>query len=95
MNESAQAWERVSDRLSALALKLRLHAQEELSDEDLRSKAGLDRVLAVVDEAMEGIRDAYEDDAVRADAREAGRALVDAVDATIREVQDRLSSGRS
>lgn len=92
MTDTTQAWARVSDRLSALALKVKLHAQEELSDEDLESKVGFERVRAVVNEAMDGIQDAYEDEAVRADARDVGQAFVDALDATIRDVQQRLRS---
>lgn len=92
MTDTTEAWTRVSDRLSALALKVKLHAQEELSDEDLESKVGFERVRAVVNEAMDGIQDAYEDEAVRADARDVGQAFVDALDATIRDVQQRLRS---
>lgn len=95
MTDTTAAWTRVSERFSALALKLKLHAQEELSDEDLEAKAGLERVRTVVGEVMDGLQDAYEDEAVRADAREAGRALVDAIDATIRDVQNRVQSGGS
>ena len=95
MAETNEAWARVADRLSALALKLKLHAEEELSDEDLRSKVGFDKFRAVVNEAMDGIQTAYEDEAVRADAREARDAFVDAIDATIRDVEQRLRSDGS
>lgn len=95
MAETSEAWARVADRLSALALKLKLHAQEELSDEDLRSQVGFDKFRAVVNEAMDGIQTAYEDEAVRADAREARDAFVDAIDATIRDVEQRLRSDGS
>jgi hypothetical protein len=92
MADTSEAWARVADRLSALALKLKLHAQEELSDEDLRSKVGFDKFRAVVNEAMDGIQTAYVDESVRADAREARDAFVDAIDATIRDVDQRLRS---
>jgi len=92
MTETTEAWSRVADRLSALALKLKLHAEEELSGDDLRSQVGLDKVRAVVNEAMDGIQTAYEDEAVRADARDAGQAFIDAIDATIRDVEQRLRS---
>jgi hypothetical protein len=82
----------VTDRLSALALKLKLHANEELSDEDLTSKVGFDKVRAVINEAMDGIQSAYEDEAVRADARDARDAFLDAVDATVRDIERRLRS---
>ena len=92
MADTSEAWERVADRLSALALKLKLHAQEEFSDEDLQSKVGFDKVRAVVNEAMDGIQTAYEDEAVRVDARDARDAFVEAIDATIRDVERRLRS---
>jgi hypothetical protein len=92
MAETTDAWARVTDRLSALALKLKLHANEELSDEDLTSKVGFDKVRAVINEAMDGIQSAYEDEAVRADARDAREAFLDAVDATVRDIERRLRS---
>jgi hypothetical protein len=92
MAETSDAWARVTDRLSALALKLKLHANEELSDEDLTSKVGFDKVRAVINEAMDGIQSAYEDEAVRADARDAREAFLDAVDATVRDIERRLRS---
>ncbi|HSJ45144.1 MAG TPA: hypothetical protein VK923_10740 [Euzebyales bacterium] len=92
MADTSEAWERVTDRMSALALKLKLHAREELSDEDLRSKVGFDKFRAVVNEAMDGIQTASEDEAVRADARDARDAFVDAIDATVRDVERRLRS---
>lgn len=92
MAETSDAWARVTDRLSALALKLKLHANEELSDEDLTSKVGFDKVRAVINETMDGIQSAYEDEAVRADARDARDAFLDAVDATVRDIERRLRS---
>lgn len=95
MAETSDAWARVTDRLSALALKLKLHANEELSDEDLTSKVGFDKVRAVINEAMDGIQSAYEDEAVRADARDARDAFLNAVDATVRDIERRLRSDGS
>lgn len=92
MAETSDAWARVTDRLSALALKLKLHANEELSDEDVTSKVGFDKVRAVINETMDGIQSAYEDEAVRADARDARDAFLDAVDATVRDIERRLRS---
>jgi len=92
MAETSDAWAHVTDRLSALALKLKLHANEELSDEDLTSKVGFDKVRAVINEAMDGIQSAYEDEAVRADVRDARDAFLDAVDATVRDIERRLRS---
>lgn len=44
---------------------------------------------------MDAIQSAYEDEAVRADAREARQAFLDAIDATVRDVERRLGSDGS
>lgn len=92
MADTSEAWKQVGDRLSALALKLKLHAQEELSDDQPRPDVGFERFRAVVNDAMDGVQETYEDEAVRADARSAWQAFVDALDATIDDVDERLRS---
>jgi hypothetical protein len=92
--DTGEAWSRVADRLSALALKLKLHANEELSRADLSSQVGFDKARAVVNDALDGIQAAYDDEAVRADARDAKQAFLEAVDATVREVERRLAADR-
>jgi predicted ArsR family transcriptional regulator len=90
MTDARTAWADVGDRLSALCLKLKLHAEEELTDDDIRSKTGLDKLRAVIEETADAIGDAYEDEAVRADAKDMARAFVDAVDATVQDARKRL-----
>jgi hypothetical protein len=90
MADTKTAWAEVGDRLSALSLKLKLHAEEELSDEDVRKRSGVDKLSAVIEETAEAISDAYEDEAVRSDAKELARAFVDALDATMRDVEARV-----
>ena len=90
MDDSREAWGQVGDKLSAFLLKLKLHAQEELSEQDLKSMEGMDKLRTVINEAFEAMGDAYKDDAVRTDAKDAGRAFIAAMDATSRSVQDRL-----
>jgi hypothetical protein len=87
MTDPRAAWEEVGDRLSALALKLKLHAQEELSDDDLRERSGFDKLAKAVEETFDALEDAAEDEAVRDDVRQVGRALVGALDATLREAR--------
>lgn len=65
-------------------------ADQELSSAELTSKVGFDKARAVVNEALDGIQAASEDDAVRADAREARDALLDALDATVRDIERRV-----
>ncbi|MDY7101508.1 MAG: hypothetical protein S0880_10005 [Actinomycetota bacterium] len=92
MTDTRTAWTDVGDRLSALCLKLKLHAEEELSEDDVREAAGLEKLKAVFDEAIDAIGDAYEDEAVRADAKDLAVAFGDALDATISDARDRLRS---
>jgi len=88
---SKEAWGEVGSRLSALGLKLQLHAQEELSDEEIASKVGLERLGAVAQEIADAISDAYSDEAVRADAKDVATAVRTAVEATARELRERAT----
>ena len=92
MNETRDAWGQVGDHLSALLLKLKLHAEEEISEADVTAKEGVDKLCAVFRETVDAIADAAKDEAVREDAKEAGRAFVEAMDATSRDVQERFRS---
>jgi hypothetical protein len=92
MTDTRTAWTQVGDHLSALCLKLKLHAEEELSDDDVCEKAGLNRLRAAIDETAEAIGDAYTDEAVREDARRVGESFIAAVDATMKDLRERVSS---
>ena len=82
--ETKLAWDDVGDRLEALALKLKLHAEEELSQDGHTVKAALERLGAAVQEAATAVTDACTDPAVKADAREAVDALGRAIAKTVR-----------
>ena len=86
-----EAWGEVGNRLSALCLKLKLHAEEELSDEEVYEKVGLNRLRAPLEEAAEAITDAYQDEAVRADAKDVASAVLAAVESTARDVRTRVT----
>ncbi len=94
MTDTKTAWTQVGDHLSALCLKLKLHAEEELSDDEVCERAGLDKLRSVIDETVEAITDAYADEAVREDARQLGRSFVAAVDATADELRTRVTTKR-
>lgn len=94
MTDTTTAWAEVGDHLSAFCLKLKLHAEEELSDEEVAAKSGLDKLRAAIDEAVAAAQEAYEDEAVRSDARAVGRSVVDAIDVTLRDVRERFSSAK-
>ena len=77
------AWLEVGDRLEALALKLKLHAQEELSDDGQTVKTALQQLRVVVDDTVAALSDACHDPSVKADARNAVDALGRAISKTI------------
>jgi hypothetical protein len=80
------AWGRVGDELAGLGLKLKLHAEQEFSDDDVReSEAALERLGEALDAAVEAVQHAAEDPAVREDLAETGRRLVDALSVTMNE----------
>lgn len=84
--EVRDAWGKVGDELAGLGLKLKLHAQQEFSDDDLKeSDAALERLGEALDAAAEAVQNAAEDPAVREDLVETGRRLVDALSVTMTE----------
>jgi hypothetical protein len=87
MTDARAPWNEVGDRLGALALKLKLHAQEELSEErKAEAQSAVERFGATIQGAIDGIGDAARDPAVKEDAKAAGQALSTAVSATVDEV---------
>lgn len=87
MADARGPWNEVGDKLGALALKLKLHAQEEMSDErQAEAKSAVERFGATIQSAIDGLGDAAKDPAVKEDAKAAGAALSTAVSATVEEV---------
>jgi hypothetical protein len=84
--EVRDAWGKVGDELAGLGLKLKLHAEQEFSDDDVReSDAALERLGEALDAAVEAVQHAAEDPAVREDLVETGRRLMDALSVTMNE----------
>jgi hypothetical protein len=87
MADERGPWNDVGDRLGALALKLKLHAQEEMSEErKAEARSAVERFGATLHGAIEGLGEAARDPAVKEDAKAAGEALTTAVSATLDEV---------
>ena len=87
MADARGPWNEVGDRLGALALKLKLHAQEEMSEErKAEAKSAVERFGATIQGAIDALGDAARDPAVKEDAKAAGAALTSAVNATVEEV---------
>jgi hypothetical protein len=89
MTEEA-AWRELSDRLAALALKLKFHVEQAKDgpDEDGRPKDAtvpdaVRNLRGAVDDAFAAAGNAVHDDAVRADVREVGRLFTDAFAMTL------------
>jgi len=90
------SWEQVGQRLSELGLKLKLHleqAQKEgrTEDED-RIKEALRSVGAAVEQAFTAVGNAARDEAVRDDAKDVGRSLLEALDTTFSHLGERFRS---
>ena len=79
--------------MSALGLKLKLHAEQEMSEDDKEVTSALERLTAVVNDIFEGVGSAARDPAVRDDARNVAQAFAGAVDATIAEARSRFKAG--
>ncbi len=83
-NTVRDAWLEVGDELEAVALKLKLHLEQERSESDDFDKL-LERLAERLDDAIDAAGHAATDEAVRDDLRETGRRMVDAMGATFRE----------
>ena len=90
MADSKKAWGDVGDALSALGLKLKLHTEQEMSEEGKEFTSALERLTATVNDVFQGVGNAAKDPAVRDEARSVAQAFAGAVDATIDEARTRL-----
>jgi predicted trehalose synthase len=90
MTKAQERWKELGDQLESLGLKLKLHMMEETSELEDDVKTGLARVGKAIEDVFSALGDVVDDEAVRADAKEAGRRLLDAVDATFTEAGDVL-----
>jgi hypothetical protein len=93
MADPKKAWADVGDALSALGLKLKLHTQQEMTEEGKEFTSALQRLAATVDDIFDGLGNAARDPAVRDDARSVAQSFAGAVDATIDEAKSRLKKG--
>jgi len=84
MSDITDAWEDVGGKLEALGLKLKLHAEQELSRENTAFKDGVDAITSSVKQAFDAVGDAFDDEAVRDDARAAADSLKEAIEASFR-----------
>ncbi len=90
-NAVRDAWLDVGDELEAVALKLKLHLEQERSESDDFEEL-LERLAERIDDAFDAAGNAAADQAVRDDLRETGRRLVDAMGTTVREAMRAVRS---
>lgn len=76
-------WSELGDQLNALALKVKLHFEQTGSTE---GREALKKLGDSVNEAFEAAGNAVQDNAVRADVREAGKLFASAMSATFAQV---------
>ena len=93
MADPKKAWADVGDAMSALGLKLKLHTEQEMSEDGKEFTSGLERLTGAVNDIFQGLGNATRDPAVRDDARSVAQAFAGAVDATIDEARSRLKKG--
>jgi hypothetical protein len=86
MSDQAAQWQEIASRAEALALKLKLHV-EQVGD-DAGRDAALDRFRTAVDDAFTAAGNAVRDEAVRADVREMGRLMIEAITTAVDRAGD-------
>jgi DUF1365 family protein len=84
-------WTELSERLEALALKLKMHLEQVGGADEVMPKA-LSELRDTVEDAFAAAGNAVRDEAVRADVREVGQLLADAVSTTFAKVSDDVRS---
>ncbi len=86
------AWAAVGDELSSLGLKLKLHAEQEFSEDAGEVASALKRLGERLDDAVDAIGNVSKDEAVREDLREVRVRLVDAMAATLDRAKSELQA---
>jgi hypothetical protein len=83
---AATDWTELSERLEALALKLKLHLKQTGATDGVPRALG--ELRDKVEEAFAAASNAVNDEAVRDDVRDVGRRLAEAVSNTLAKVSD-------
>ena len=90
MTNPQEAWAEATDRLSALALKLKMHTKEELAEAGISADEIIEKLGTAIKSAAEALSDAGHDDAIRQDVRDVGAAIADAVRVTVQQAKERI-----
>ena len=88
MSEQSSRWSEVGERLEALAHKLKMHFKQTGRPEE--GPDAIQKLRNSISDAFEAAGNAVRDDAVRADVREAGRLVAEAMSVTFAKASDEL-----
>jgi len=94
MADSRSAWNDAVERLSGLGLKLKLHYEQQRGEEGEQARSDVEGAVKRLGEAVQDVFEAMgaaaKDTAVRADVKEVGQSLTDALNATFAEVSEEM-----
>jgi hypothetical protein len=86
MSDQAARWQEIASRAEALALKLKLHMEQ--AGDDAGGDKTLERFRTAMDGAFTAAGNAVRDEAVRADVREVGRLMIEAITTAVDHTGD-------
>lgn len=94
MADTKDAWDEVGNTASSLGAKLRAHYHDARGEPSAEAseevKAAFQTLADALDGAMDAVGQAAKDDAVRADLRQMGNALADALGSTFEDVGEEV-----
>ncbi len=92
MTDVRTAWDEAGEALSGLALRLKLHYEQQRDETDAETEAAVESAVAklgaALQDAFDALGEASKDDAVKGDVVRVGQTLTDALSVTFAEVSD-------
>ena len=82
-NQLPNAWDEVGEKLGALGLKLKYHAEQAAGEERTTFTTAMTSLSTAIDHAFEALRVAAKDPALKDDVKSVGSALSAAVSDTL------------
>jgi hypothetical protein len=89
-DRNTSAWMEVRDSCERLAMKLNYHLEQVGSKERADAEDAVRRIAALIDDAVDGIREASIDPALREDLRSVGSSLATAITKSLDQAGDGL-----
>jgi hypothetical protein len=89
-DRNTAAWMDVRDSCERLAMKLNYHLEQAGTKERADAEDAIRRIATLIDDAVDGIRQASTDPAVRDDLRSVGSSLSSAVTTSLNQAGDGL-----